>query len=168
MNPSQDTNASTAQQNTTMDPKEEFSNYVHSIAKSQRLWIADRIDAIQAHERRYDLHLVSIVSATTLGTLAYLWKWGPRRLLHKENIHKPLSVGIPVGILFFYLYHNYRGLAMKANVAQSIGEFEYEIKRVNAHYVEAGANHLAWLQFMLTTMGYSMDWRYDTKKIRKY
>jgi hypothetical protein len=130
--------------------KQEFTKYVTEIASHQRNQCADRVIAMQKHWVRSDMYLIGCCSATIAGSFAGLYLWGPRHILnHRIYLVRPVGPAISLGIALYCMFYTLRLSMMKLRFWNLVEDYEYELKKANAHHVEEGITHLAWLEFVL-------------------
>lgn len=148
--------------------KQEFIKYVEDIAAYQRNQLADRIVTIQNHSERSWPYFIGSIGGTVAATFALMHLWGPRHMAnHRVYIIRPLAPAVSIGATIYGMLYSLRLAMMKLRFWTLVEDYEYELKKANAHHVEAGVNHLAWLQFVLEQVKTDRTPRLDIDAIRR-
>lgn len=130
--------------------REEFTKYVIEVTDYQRKEVARRVEKLAAHQTSGWAYMIACVASTVSGALITMKMWGPRHTLnHKVYLLRPLPPAIGMGVCTYCVLYHGRLLMMKFRLWSVMEDFEYQVKKVQAHHVVEGATHLAWMQFVL-------------------
>lgn len=151
-----------------MDNRAEFTRYVLDVSRVQRAQIADRVERLVIHEQRSWPYLIGCVGGTVAATLAVFKLWGPRHVFKSSAYYaRPLPPAISMGLAMYGLFYTCRVMGMRTRIWTLIEDYEYELKRVKAHHVEAGIEQLAWLQFISDQLRQGGEMKFDMDKLRR-
>ncbi|RNF15774.1 uncharacterized protein Tco025E_05390 [Trypanosoma conorhini] len=150
------------------DQREEFSRYISEIGRVQRQQVADRIEVLARHQSRAWHYFIGCVTFSTASVMLVFKLWGPRHIF-KNSIYyaRPLPPAISMGVVLYGVVYTCRGMLMRNRICIMMEDYEYELKRINAHHCEEGVTQLAWLQFVTDQLKQGAEYRFDFKKLRQ-
>ena len=161
--------AVTTSQEEARKQKEEFRTYVKEISLFQRNQIADRIEVLVSHQKRMYPYFFGCISVSVVAAMTVFKLWGPRHLFkHQQYYVRPIPPAISMGFVLYGLLYVSRGLLMRNRLWSLVEDYEFELKRVQAHHVQEGVDQLAWLQFVMDVLKQSGETRFDVKRLREW
>jgi hypothetical protein len=156
-----------AKQAAARKQKEEFRKYVVEISAFQKNQVADRIERLVQHQQRMYPYFFGCVSSSVIAVMSVFKIWGPRHLFkHQQYYVRPIPPAMAMGFVLYGLLYVSRGLLMRNRIWSLVEDYEFELKRVQAHHVQEGVDQLAWLQFMMDTLKQCGEARLDLKRLR--
>ncbi|EAN99436.1 hypothetical protein C3747_15g154 [Trypanosoma cruzi] len=151
-----------------LDQKEEFSRYVYEIARVQRQLVSDRIEVLARHHRHAWHYFIGCVTFSASSVMLMFKFWGPRHIFKNSMYYaRPLPPAISMGVALYGVIFTCRGMLMRNRICNMMEDYEYELKRINAHHCEVGIAQLAWLQFVTDQLKQGAEYRFDFKKLRE-
>lgn len=128
----------------------EFTKYVMEITDFQRDQIATRVDKLAKHQSSGWSYFIACNAIAVSASLIGMKYFGPRHALnHRVYLVRPIPPAIGVGVCVYCILYYGRLLMMKFRLWGMLEDYEYQIKKAQAHHVPEGATHLAWMQFVL-------------------
>lgn len=148
--------------------KEDFTKYVEEVAQAQRHQLADRIVLLQKHLDRSWAYFWGSMVGTLSTVLTTMHFFGPRHMTnHRVYLIRPMGPTIAIGITLYCMIFSVRLGVMKLRFWTLVEDYEYELKKANAHHVEVGVQHLAWLQFVLEQVKTDKAHMLDVDAVRR-
>ena len=161
-------NVAAPQDEIAKQQKEEFRTYVKEISLFQRNQVADRVEGLVAHQERMYPYFFGCITFSVVSVMSVFKLWGPRHLFkHQQYYVRPIPPAISMGFVLYGLLYVSRGLLMRNRLWSLVEDYEFELKRVQAHHVQEGVDQLAWLQFVMDTLKQSAESRLDVKRLRQ-
>lgn len=151
----------------TEDNRKVFSQFVQEISSIQRNHIADKIEKLAYHQSKSWEYFLGCIGFSTGSVLLTFRLWGPRHIFKSSMYYaRPLPPAISMGLVMYGILYTCRGMLMRNRISIMIEDYEYELKRIKAHYSQEGISQLAWLEFVLDQVKQGAEVKFDMKKLR--
>lgn len=151
----------------TEDNRKVFSQFVQEISTIQRRHISDKIEKLATHQAKSFEYFFGCVGFSTGSVLLAFRFWGPRHIFKNSMYYaRPLPPAISMGLVLYGILYTCRGMLMRNRISIMIEDYEYELKRIKAHYSPEGVTQLAWLEFVLDQVKQGSEGKFDMKKLR--
>ncbi|EPY32489.1 hypothetical protein AGDE_08644 [Angomonas deanei] len=152
---------------TDSSDRKRFSEYVSEISAVQRRNVATRIEGLAHHQSLMWPYFFGCVTFTTASVLATFKLWGPRNIFRNSMYYaRPLPPAISMGVALFGIVYTCRGMLIRNRICIAIEDYEYELKKIQAHHCREGVAQLAWLQFVMDQVKQCQESRFDFEKLK--
>lgn len=146
----------------------EFTKYVNEVSLHQRRQVAERVEKLCNHKKSQMRYFFGSLGISLSSVMVVFRLYGPRNMSKTPAyLARPVAPALAMGLTTYGIFFVCRLMMMQNRLYSLIEDYEYELKRVKAHHVEAGIDQLAWLQFVSDQVRQGAEGRLDMQKLKQ-
>ena len=148
--------------------KAQFDAYLAQVMQVQRDSIADRIEKMQNVHKFVPAYFVVGQAAMWCGAAALFRFRASRNLLRNSLAIRDIAMVTGMcGLCLGACIYGIRITTMKVRFSQLIKDYNYELRRIQAHHTPQGVLHIAYLEFLLEQSQFFRETHLDINAIRQ-